>query len=290
MGKTVTPSMPVAEACFEGGFCVLMAVYARDEPALFERALASVLDNTLLPDQFVLVVDGPVPAALEQVIGALAQRPTCEVMRLEDNVGLALALNAGLQRVRTEWTVRADADDLNLPHRFAALARCVAEHPNVSVLGSAILEVDRDGSALSVRRPPLSHADIQARLPLRNPFNHMAVAYRTMAVRAVGGYPPVHLMEDYALWCTLACDGVGMMNLPEVLVHATTGADMYRRRGGWRYIRSEFAMQRAMVSLGLKRPASACLHGLARGLVFALPGWARGILYRRLLRTGAHLT
>lgn len=264
-----------------------MAVYARDDPGLFERALASVFSNTLAPDQFVLVVDGPVPADLERVIAPLASRPACQVLRLATNQGLANALNAGLERVRTAWTVRADADDFNLPQRFATLAQAAATDPSLAVVGSAILEVDPDGSALSIRRPPLSQADILSRLPLRNPFNHMAVAYRTQSVRAVGGYPGVHLMEDYALWCRLARAGARMRNLPEVLVQATTGADMYKRRGGWRYIRSEFAMQRTMVGLGLKAPGSAWMHGLARSLVFALPGWARGILYRRFLRTGA---
>lgn len=264
-----------------------MAVYGRDDPALFERALASVFSNTLEPDQFVLVVDGPVPAELERVVAPLAGRSRCEVLRLPTNEGLANALNAGLERVRTEWIVRADADDLNLPHRFATLAQAAAADPSLAVVGSAILEVDPDGSALSIRRPPLSHADILSRLPVRNPFNHMAVAYRTQAVRAVGGYPGVHLMEDYALWCRLAHAGAHMRNLPEVLVHATTGAEMYRRRGGRRYIRSEFAMQRTMVDLGLKGQSTAWAHGLARSLVFALPGWVRGLFYRHFLRARA---
>lgn len=264
-----------------------MAVYARDDPGLFEQALASVFSNTLEPGQFVLVVDGPVPADLESVIASLAGRPACEVLRLERNQGLAKALNAGLERVRMGWTVRADADDINLPNRFAALAQAVAADPSLAVLGSAILEVDPDGTALSIRRPPLSQADIVSRLPLRNPFNHMAVAYRTQSVRAVGGYPSIHLMEDYALWCRLARAGAQMRNLPEVLVHATTGAEMYRRRGGWRYIRSEFAMQQTMVEMGIKGRARSWVHGAMRSIVFAMPGWARGIVYRRLLRARA---
>ena len=264
-----------------------MAVYAKDNPALFRQAVISVLGNTLQPQQFVLVVDGPVPAELEQVIQGVFERKGGEVSRLPENRGLAHALNTGLERVRTAWTVRADADDINLPERFATLARAARREASATVLGSAILEVDRAGTPLSIRRPPLSHEEIMRQLPLRNPFNHMAVAYHTRTVLEQGGYPPVHLKEDYALWCRLARAGARFANLPQVLVHATTGADMIRRRGGWKYIRSEIEMQRLMVQQGLKGPLAAGLHGLARSSVFALPGWARSLVYRRFLRTRA---
>jgi hypothetical protein len=50
---------------FPGGFTVLMAVYGKDDPKLFTKALASVFDNDLKPDHMVLVVDGPVHGAID---------------------------------------------------------------------------------------------------------------------------------------------------------------------------------------------------------------------------------
>lgn len=284
MGATVNITKR-DDPSFPGGFAVLMAVYGRDDAELFERALDSVWHNTLTPDQFVLVVDGPVPPALDALITAQAQRPQVQVLRLAQNQGLAKALNAGLACVRQDWTVRADADDRNGPERFARLAAEVRRDPQLDMLGSAIQEVDREQRPLALRRTPLTHDEIIRWLPYRNPFNHMAVAYRTAAVRDAGGYPAVHLKEDYALWCLLATRGAHFGNLDEVLVQATAGLEMYRRRGGWRYIRSEAQMQRLMVSLGLKGCALALAHGLARSAVFALPAAARGKVYRRLLRS-----
>lgn len=274
------------KSIFPGGFCVLMAVYAKDDADLFRRAADSVLSNTLLPDRFILVVDGPVSSNISEVISEYWREPQKDVIYLPRNVGLAKALNSGLERINTEWVVRADADDFNLPHRFEHLAAAIQKSVQpVDVIGSAIREVDRDGKGLSVRRPPLSHAQIAAQLPRRNPMNHMAVAYRTAVVRKVEGYPQVHLKEDYALWCALMNSKCQFLNLHEVLVHATTGIDMYRRRGGWSYIRSEIDIQAFMVNLGLKHRLAAISDGLMRSMVFALPSSFRGIIYRHMLRS-----
>src|SRR5438105_6165619 len=100
---------------FPGGFTVLMAVYARDDPHLFGRALDSIYNNTLQPDAFVLVVDGPVPEAINQYMCRYQVARGMHILRLPTNVGLAEALNRGLTLVRTTWVVRADADDLNAP-------------------------------------------------------------------------------------------------------------------------------------------------------------------------------
>lgn len=270
---------------FPGGFSVLMATYGGDDPELFRQALESVQHNTLAPDQFVLVVDGPTPAALAMIVAKLEAGGGVDVVRLPRNEGLAKALNAGLRRVHTKWTMRADADDINLPHRFEHLARVAAADPALDVIGSAIREFDRCGHAVAVRRPPSSHDAIIAQMPRRNPMNHMTVVYQTNRALAVGGYPQVHLKEDYALWCSMAKAGARFHNVHDILVHATAGREMYRRRGGLRYIRSEIDIQRHMVELRLKSVAAAVVHGVARSAVFALPGWARGIIYERLLRT-----
>lgn len=51
---------------------VLMSVYKSEKGPLLERALQSVWDDqTRKPDQIVLVVDGPIPAELEQVVQRL---------------------------------------------------------------------------------------------------------------------------------------------------------------------------------------------------------------------------
>lgn len=274
-------SMPTV---FPGGFTVLMAVYRGDDAALFERAVRSVFDNTLRPDAFILVVDGPIPLLLSATVTRLEAEFSLDVERLAQNVGLARGLNAGLARVQTEWVVRADADDFNLPERFERQARAASGLDAPDLFGSAIREVERDGQPLAIRRPPSNHQDIVQYAQRRNPFNHMTVAYRKEVACRCGGYPLIHQKEDYGLWALMLKEGARTMNLADVLVDATTGRDMYRRRGGWRYALAEIDLQRHLVRCKLKSTFSATLHGLLRGAVFLLPAGLRGWIYERLLR------
>jgi len=270
---------------FDGGFTVLMSVYRGSDAELFERAVESVYLNSVLPDDFVLVVDGPISPALERVIHRCTNARAIRTVRLPENVGLANALSHGLRLVRTTWVVRADADDLNMPHRFERQAEAVKRTPSqVDLIGGAIVEVDKTGAALAVRDVPLAHEAIVGRLQTRNPFNHMTVAFRTASVLEAGGYPNIVLKEDYGLWATMIARGARCANLGDVLVTATTGRDMYRRRGGFRHARSEWDLQVHLYRLGHKSFAAAVAHGLLRAAVAFLPARLRGWLYERHLR------
>ena len=43
-------------------FSVIMSIYKSDQPELVRVALDSLLQQTLLPNEIVIVADGPVPA------------------------------------------------------------------------------------------------------------------------------------------------------------------------------------------------------------------------------------
>lgn len=277
----------IAGAQFPGGFTVLMAVWQGDSPASIDRAIRSVFHNTLQPNAFVLVVDGPAPEPLAAAIQELESQFALRVFRFPKHVGLARALNLGLGLVETEWVVRADADDFNLPHRFERLGKAIDCETPPDLLGSAILEVELDGTGQAIRNVPLSHEEIVRHMRYRNPFNHMTVAYRRELAQTCGGYPDIHLKEDYALWALMVREGAVTKNVGEVLVHATAGVQLYNRRGGWSYAYAEVELQRHLVACGIKGPFWAFLHGAARGFVFLLLSGMRAWIYRHFLRSSA---
>jgi glycosyltransferase involved in cell wall biosynthesis len=273
------------QANFSGGFTVLMALYHRDRVELFEAAVHSVFANTLWPNQFLIVVDGPIPGNLRVSLQILQTRyPLIELVHLPENKGLANALNIGLQLVKFAWVLRADADDLNLPERFATLATVCEENPKVQLVGSAILEVDENAQPLAIRELPCTVEEIHRFAKTRNPFNHMTVAYRLDAALDCGGYPNIFLKEDYGLWCLFIAKGYKAMNVKTILVHASAGMGMFRRRGGFRYAKSELQMQRLMVQCGLKNHAQAILDGILRAGFFLIPSGLRGLIYLTFLR------
>jgi hypothetical protein len=277
----------IANFGFPGGFTVLMAVYGKDDIQLFERAVISVFKNDLQPDAFILVVDGPVPDLLSDSIISLEAKYSINVIYLKENSGLAKALNVGLELVRTEWMVRADADDYNIENRFSLQASFLNKENCIDIFGAAIKEVDRLGKVMAVRRTADTHDQIIKFAAQRNPFNHMTVACKAEFARVCGGYPNIHLKEDYALWASMLGAGARAANMPEILVHATTGGDMYRRRGGIRYAIAEIALQKHLANVGLKSKYMAIMHGLARSIVFVMPSSLRGWIYEKILRKAA---
>ncbi|QWD48026.1 glycosyltransferase [Polynucleobacter paneuropaeus] len=271
---------------FPGGFTVLMAVYRNDDLSLFQKAVESVFQNTLQPNLCLIVVDGPIPQRMSEAIGEMEKIHGTKIqfLRLPQNLGLAKALNAGIEQVHTDWIVRADADDINLPNRFLELATAIKDHPGLDLLGSHILEIDQEGKPIAIRAVPVSQLEIRKFAKSRNPFNHMTVAYRRAAVIECGGYPDVYLREDYALWCKFINKEKKLLNIPQVLVHATAGKEMYARRGGWKYAKAEWEMQQLLVATGLKSAGRAFIDGLLRSAIFMLPSSIRGFVYQHFLR------
>ena len=230
----------------EDGFAVLMSVYARDRADFFEDAFRSVtVDQTLPPDQVVLVVDGPLPPALRARVEAVVSASSVPVtlVRLPVNGGLGPALRAGLARCDHEIVARMDADDVSLPTRFEIQVPLVRS--GLDVVGSALLEFADDPAVISRRRDV--HTDpsrIQAGARFRQTLNHPSVVFRASAVDAAGGYQDLPSLEDYLLFARMIHRGARVGNVAEPLVLYRVGAGSYARRGGMRLLRSELALQR----------------------------------------------
>jgi len=93
------------------------------------------------------------------------------------------------------------------------------------------------------------------------------------------------LKEDYALWAKLLAQNCKACNLSTILVDATAGREMFRRRGGVAYSIAEVDLQKHLIKCGLKSPASAFFDGILRSLIFLAPNFLREIFYLKLLRT-----
>jgi glycosyltransferase involved in cell wall biosynthesis len=263
-------------------FSILMAVYHKDDPSLFRVALESVYNNKLQPASVVVVQDGPVGKALSNVISEYKLRQSFRLIELPVNKGLANALNTGLLHIATPFVLRADADDYNLPDRFEKQISMLES--GYDLVGGAIMEVDKTGKSIAIRSVPTSQDEIRRFISKRNPFNHMTVAYRRSAVTDLGGYPDIFLKEDYALWASMLSNGAKMINLDDVLVNATAGSEMYKRRGGVKYVRSEIDMQTFLIKKGLQSALGAIFIGVSRSMVFLMPAFLRGFIYEKFLR------
>ncbi|MVW71375.1 glycosyltransferase [Bordetella sp. 15P40C-2] len=266
-------------------FSLLMAVYAGDRACDLIAALNSVARSSLLPDQIVLVQDGPVGPGLIAAISQFQHTLNIERVVLPENRGLGPALQTGLLRCTNALVARFDSDDILVPSRFHDQVSYFKAHPTTSVLGGWIAEFDSNpDDILTIRQVPLTTAAIVKYAKKRNPMNHMTVMFRKEDVLASGGYRDDPGFEDYSLWARMLQKGFVFANVSKVTVLARTGTSMIRRRGGWRYVRLEFLLQATLYRAGIVGPIGVLRNLMLRIPARLVPAKVRSFIYKHALR------
>lgn len=221
-------------------FSVLMSVYKNEKVEFFKQALDSVITQTLVPDEIILIRDGEVPEVLQNAIDEyLSKYPKLfTYIPLETNGGLGNALRIGVERAKNEIIARMDTDDICVPNRFEKQMRFMQDNPQVDIVGGNIAEfTDTPERIVDYRIVPSSHEEIEEFIKKRSPFNHMTVVFKKQSVLKANNYQSFYLFEDWYLWLRMYLQGCKFANLDEILVFART-TDMSARRGGWKYYKS----------------------------------------------------
>jgi glycosyltransferase involved in cell wall biosynthesis len=178
---------------------VLMPVYYADVPDQLDTAIRSVIDQTLPPDEIVIVKDGPLGAKLDAVIEKwTGKHPGLFlIISLDKNQGLGPALQAGIEKCSNEIVARMDADDISCSDRFEKLLLFLSKNPEITLVSSwmGCFENNPD-NVLFVRRAPTTHEKIRKLAGFRNPINHAPSVFRRSAVLGVGGYKHRPGFED----------------------------------------------------------------------------------------------
>lgn len=226
---------------------VLMSVYKKENPQFLKRALESIYAQTLKADEIVLVEDGEIPPALEEVI---SRYPDLHIVKLEKNLQLGRALETGLKACHHELIARMDTDDIMMPDRLEKQYQFMLEHLDVAACGADIAEFTEEDIILREKHMPTLPQDLYRYGKKRNPLNHMTVMFRKSAIEAVGGYRHFPGLEDYDLWSRLLANGYKIANLPEVLVRARIGDSFASRRGGWPYFKRYLQLRKEQHRIG----------------------------------------
>lgn len=267
-------------------FSVSMCVYKNDNPAYFKQALESIINQTRLPDEIVVVVDGPIPDSIEDVIKEYEEQPSFKVIRLPANVGHGNARRIGMENCTNELVALMDADDISMSDRFEKQIRCFEEDGSISIVGTNIKEfTDSYNNIAGIRAVPQKDADIKAYMKKRCPFNQMTVMFRASEVKKAGGYKNWYQNEDYYLWLRMYQNGAKFRNLADSLVLVRVGNEMYKRRGGIKYFKSEAKLQKYMLEQEIIDLFTYIKNVSVRLVVQVLmPNKVRGFVYKKFAR------
>ena len=264
-------------------FSVLLSLYNNESDINLISSLESILVNqSVLPDQVVLVIDGFIREELEDIVGQFCESfDNIDVIRLELNKGLAYALNEGIKYCNNEIVFRMDTDDISLPCRFETQMKFMTLNDEVAVCGSYVLEFnENEYDIVSNRKVPVNHEEVVEFCKFRNPMSHPSVCFRKSAVLDVGGYPLIY-PEDYLLWIRMIKAGFKFANIPEFLLKMRTN-DAFIKRRGLTFLIGELKTYLFLHKIGWISTIYLVRVAFLRSLVRLAPSFIKIWLYRNV--------
>lgn len=200
---------------------VVMAV--RDGERLLEKAVRSVLSQTVMNLELIVIDDGSedrTPDVLDRFRDARMRIVT------QPGRGRVVALNKGVSLARAELIALMHADDVSMPDRLERQIEFMEANPSVGLLGTSTTVIDEEGEELRTWTPPESDRQIRRSLIRANQFVHPTVMFRKQVFEAARGYSDVPFEQDYDLWLRMAshCE---LANLREPLLQRRVKAGQF---------------------------------------------------------------
>ena len=264
-------------------YSVLMSVYYKEKPLFLRKSIESVMNQTIPPDDFVIVCDGPLTDELYSELEKLVLRyPIINLSKREKNEGLGSALSFGINITKNDIIMRMDSDDICVYNRAEIQLPLMNKY---DLVGGFISEFENEeNNIIGIRKVPEYYKEILKFSKTRSPFNHPSVMFNRKCVLKAGNYQTLLYLEDYYLWVRILEQTDSVYNVQSVLVKMRSGVSMRSRRGGKTYKQSIKALRRYMLEHKMINSCEYCLLSLAQNILLNLKPKIKNICYKLFLR------
>jgi len=178
---------------------VIIPVYNGER--FLAEAIQSVLDQTLAPDEIIVVDDGSTDGTAAVAAALTNASPLPMRYVYQENLGPAAARNHGMGLAQGDFLAFLDADDIWMPEKCQCQLQVLAEHPLAGVAWGCSITFAGDISP--------NQAPSTVLVPLSPRFLLQSMLFRRSALEQVGGFDvTMRLGEDVdwifrALECSL---------------------------------------------------------------------------------------
>tara|TARA_B100000945_G_C20426228_1_gene620672 strand:- start:1443 stop:2228 length:786 start_codon:yes stop_codon:yes gene_type:complete len=210
---------------------LLTSIYNKNTSEELNRCFMSIENQKYIPDEIILIIDGPVKQSLLHDIKKWNEVLPIKIFKLNKNMGLAYALNYGMSFCNHDWVFRMDIDDVCAKDRFLKQIKIIKANSDIDILGGNILCFKSYPNFFPGRTVPSSFNQIQKFMKFRNPVNHPSVFFNRKRILDIGGYPNARLGQDYLLWIQAIINGLKIQNTKDILVYMKVDKNSYSRRG-----------------------------------------------------------
>ena len=198
---------------------VSIIIPTKDRPSLLREAVKSALRQTHRPIELIIIDDGSKEEGREnrKIISQLTGRPPREggaaqtpsgitiKYVYQQNSGIGVAVNRGLQLAEGSFIQRLDDDDLLLPRKVERCLQIFRENPDVGLVATGYYVIDKEGNRLREARPNWSGRSYQLlKMMLACISAQVSVMVRRECYDVVGPYRTDIMGEDYEMWIRIA--------------------------------------------------------------------------------------
>lgn len=262
----------------------------KERPDYLEQAFKSILWQTVLPTEVILIEDGILTEKLYKRIEAFEKRLKIlnvflNIIKNKSNMGLGFSLQKGVKACRYKYIARMDTDDVAFPNRFERQLDYLIENQDIDILGTNSIEfTENDITTVQSNVLPEKHNEIIEYMKFRNPISHPTVMFKRQVILDSGGYRPFQYFEDYYLWTRCAINNAKFHNLTDKLLMSRVNPKLYSRRGGIKYIKTLWRFRIELRNLNIINFYEMVESFLVQGIVSLLPNIVREFIYEKLLR------
>jgi glycosyltransferase involved in cell wall biosynthesis len=208
---------------------VLMPVY--NAAHYVSDAIQSVLQQTFSNFELLIINDGSTDET-EKIIRRFSD--TRIVLINQANLGVAAALNKGLQIATADYIARFDADDICMRERLQIQYDFLQSHSDYVIVGTDVNYLDMNDEFVFAYASIYTNEKIQQLKFITCAFIHSTVLFRKKAIVKAGGYNiHAHTFEDHLLWPKILSQGKGC-NLAERLLQVRLNPNSVTIDERWR--------------------------------------------------------
>ena len=200
--------------------------------------MKSKLIQEYIPNQIIIVLDGPIKKDLKYFIHEIKKKYNIiETISLKNNEGLGKALKEGLNYCKNNLIARFDSDDINMNNRLKIQYDFLMKNKDIDVLGSYVKEYNFRNFSLNskIKKVPINDEDIKKNMLIRNPINHPSIIFKKDRIENAGSYDDMKFFEDYYLWLKCKKLSFKFHNINQALVSMRRKNNLVRRKG-YKYI------------------------------------------------------
>ncbi|HQV52435.1 MAG: glycosyltransferase [Flavobacteriales bacterium] len=195
----------------------------RNAASTLQRAFRSMIDQTFLDHELILIDNGSSDTSTSIAEEWCKKDQRIRLVR-EPTIGIAHALNTGLEHAKAGYIARMDADDIAQPERLQKQVEFLDTHPEIGVVGTrtnfiSTVANNRGMEAyVNWQNAIITPREHYLKRFVDAPVAHPSVLFRHDLVQQFGGYDTGPLPEDHELWLRWMHHRVRFAKLPDELL------------------------------------------------------------------------